>query len=127
VLLEAEGFDVKTFDRAGAFLGRSEGVPPACLVTDVRMPDMDGLELLQALSAHGMLPPVIVITGQGEVPLAVRAMKLGARDFIEKPFEPHALVASIRDALTAAQAGGDDGPGDPPAPRAADAARARGP
>jgi two-component system, LuxR family, response regulator FixJ len=103
VLLEAEGFDVRTFDRAGAFLGCSEGAPPACLVTDVRMPDMDGLELLQALSARGTLPPVIVITGHGEVPLAVRAMKLGARDFIEKPFEPHVLLASIRDAVTAAR------------------------
>ena len=102
VLLEADGFEVETFDRARAFLERSEGASPGCLVTDVRMPDMDGLELLQALSARGPLPPVIVITGHGEVPLAVQAMKLGALDFIEKPFEPHALLASIRDALTAA-------------------------
>jgi two-component system response regulator FixJ len=102
VLLEAEGFEVETFDRARGFLEQPKGAPPGCLVTDVRMPDMDGLELLQALSARGTLPPVIVITGHGEVPLAVRAMKLGARDFIEKPFEPHALLASIRDALTAA-------------------------
>jgi two-component system response regulator FixJ len=101
-LLEAEGFDVDTFDRAGAFLKRFEGAPPGCLVTDVRMPDMDGLELLQALSARGPLPPVIVITGHGDVPMAVQAMKLGARDFLEKPFDPHALLVSIRDALTAA-------------------------
>jgi two-component system, LuxR family, response regulator FixJ len=102
VLLEAEGFEVEIFDRAGAFLERSESMLPGCLVTDVRMPDMDGLELLQALSARGPLPAVIVITGHGEVPLAVRAMKLGARDFIEKPFDPHTLLASIRDALSAA-------------------------
>ena len=66
------------------------------------MPEMDGLELLQALSARGPLPPVIVITGHGEVPMAVEAMKLGARDFLEKPFAPADLIASIRNALTAA-------------------------
>jgi two-component system response regulator FixJ len=101
VLLEAEGFDVETFDRAGAFLECSEDRSPSCLVTDIRMPDMDGLELLQALSTRGPLPAVIVITGHGEVPLAVQAMKLGAHDFIEKPFDPHALVTSIRAALAA--------------------------
>jgi two-component system response regulator FixJ len=101
VLLEEEGFGVATFDRAGAFLECSEDRSPSCLVTDIRMPDMDGLELLQALSTRGPLPAVIVITGHGEVPLAVQAMKLGAHDFIEKPFDPHALVTSIRAALAA--------------------------
>jgi two-component system, LuxR family, response regulator FixJ len=99
-LLEAEGFEVDTFARASTFLQRSAGRLPGCLVTDVRMPDMDGLELLQALSARGPLPPVIVITGHGEVPMAVQAMKLGARDFLEKPFDPAQLIASIRAALT---------------------------
>jgi two-component system response regulator FixJ len=71
------------------------------------MPEMDGLELLQALAARGPLPPVIVITGHGEVPMAVQAMKLGARDFVEKPFEPRLLLASIRDALArGSRAGG---------------------
>ena len=100
VLLEAEGFDVETFERASTFLRRFEGQPPGCVVTDVRMPEMDGLELLQALSARGPLPPVIVITGHGEVPLAVQAMKLGARDFIEKPFDRADLMRSIRACLT---------------------------
>jgi two-component system response regulator FixJ len=99
LLLEAEGFNVETFERASTFLQRFEGKLPGCLVTDVRMPDMDGLELLQALAARGALPPVIVITGHGEVPMAVRAMKLGARDFIEKPFAPADLMRSIRDSL----------------------------
>ena len=100
VLLESEGFEVETFERASAFLQRFEGKLPGCLVTDVRMPDMDGLELLQALSARGPLPPVIVITGHGEVPMAVQAMKLGARDFLEKPFDTAAFMTSIRNSLT---------------------------
>ena len=100
VLLEVEGFEVDTFARASIFLERSEGRLPGCLVTDVRMPDMDGLELLQALAARGPLPPVIVITGHGDVPMAVQAMKLGARDFLEKPFDTTQLIASIRAALT---------------------------
>lgn len=102
MLLEAEGLEVETFERAGAFLQRAEDTRPGCLVTDVRMPEMDGLELLRALSARGPLPPVIVVTGHGEVAMAVQAMKLGARDFIEKPFDPHALLASVQDALSAA-------------------------
>jgi two-component system response regulator FixJ len=102
VLLESEGFNVETFERASTFLQRCEGKLPGCLVTDVRMPDMDGLELLQALAARGPLPPVIVITGHGDVPLAVQAMKLGARDFIEKPFDTAELMTSIRAALTGA-------------------------
>jgi two-component system, LuxR family, response regulator FixJ len=102
VLLEAEGFDVETFERASTFLQRFEGKLAGCLVTDIRMPEMDGLELLQALAARGPLPPVIVITGHGDVPLAVQAMKLGARDFIEKPFDTAELMTSIRAALTGA-------------------------
>ncbi len=103
MLLESEGFAVATFARAGAFLEQAEGVVRDCVVTDVRMPELDGLELLQALAARGPLPPVIVITGHGEVPLAVQAMKLGARDFLEKPFAPAELIASIRAALSAAR------------------------
>jgi two-component system, LuxR family, response regulator FixJ len=100
VLLELEGFNVETFERASIFLERFEGKLPGCLVTDVRMPEMDGLELLQALSGRGPLPPVIVMTGHGDVPVAVQAMKLGARDFIEKPFDTADLMTSIRECLT---------------------------
>ena len=101
LLLESEGFEVEAFERASTFLQRCEVEPPGCLITDVRMPDMDGLELLQALSRRGPLPPVIVITGHGEVPMAVKAMKLGARDFLEKPFSTAELTTSIRNCLTA--------------------------
>ena len=100
VLLESEGFQVEAFERASTFLQQFEGELPSCLVTDVRMPDMDGLELMRALAARGPLPPVIIITGHGEVPMAVRAMKLGARDFLEKPFDTADLISSIRNSLT---------------------------
>lgn len=103
VLLEAEGFAVATFDRARAFLQHHEERSCACLVTDVRMPDMDGLELIEALRSRGPLPPIIVITGHADVPMAVRAMKLGARDFLEKPFDPGRLIAGVNDALQAAE------------------------
>jgi two-component system response regulator FixJ len=99
VMLEAEGFAVETFGRARSFLERYDPAGSSCIVTDVRMPDMDGLALLQALKGRGPLPPVIVITGHGDVPLAVRAMKLGARDFIEKPFDPGVLIRSLRELL----------------------------
>jgi two-component system, LuxR family, response regulator FixJ len=101
VLLEAEGFAVATFDRAQAFLQHHLEHSCACLVTDVRMPDMDGLELIEALRSRGPLPPVIVITGHADVPMAVRAMKLGARDFLEKPFDPDRLIASVSNAFQA--------------------------
>jgi two-component system response regulator FixJ len=104
IMLEADGFAVQTFDRARAFLQNFDGAVGSCVITDVRMPDMDGLALLQALGARGPLPPVIVITGHGDVPLAVRAMKLGARDFIEKPFDPGVLIERIRELLAAAPA-----------------------
>ncbi len=109
VMLEADGFAVETFDRARTLLESYDRVGHSCIVTDVRMPDMDGLALLQALKVLGPLPPVIVITGHGDVPLAVRAMKLGARDFIEKPFDPGVLVRSIRELLAPpARAGAAD-------------------
>ena len=101
LLLEAEGFAVATFDRARAFLQHHKERACACLVTDVRMPDMDGLELIEALRSHGPLPPIIVITGHADVPMAVKAMKFGARDFLEKLFEPDRLIASVSEAFQA--------------------------
>ena len=103
VLFDAEGFTVATFASARDFL---EGGPAraCCLVTDVRMPEMSGLELLAALAERPDPPPVIMITGHGDVPMAVRAMKLGAADFIEKPFDAQLLVARVREALRAGPA-----------------------
>jgi two-component system response regulator FixJ len=98
-LLKLAGFDVSAFDSAVRFL--SDGQPKSgdCLIADIRMPDMDGLTLQQELIRRGSRLPVIIITGHGDVPLAVQAMKAGAVDFLEKPFAREALRAAVRSAL----------------------------
>ncbi len=101
-LLEADGFRVAAYASAEAFLKREAIDGHACLLADVRMPGMDGLELLGRLADQRSVMPVIMITGHGDVPMAVRAMKLGAVDFIEKPFDPEVILASVREALRAA-------------------------
>lgn len=98
LLLESSDFHVETFDSANAFLLHPHA-PHSCVVTDVRMPGMDGLALQEELGRRNNLLPVIIMTGHGDVPLAVRAMRAGAIDFLEKPFEHEALVASIKRAL----------------------------
>ena len=98
-LFESAGLPVRTHESANVFLQAISEAPPACIVTDVRMPDMSGLELLRELKARGVRAPVIVITGHGDVPLAVEAMKAGAREFLEKPFDDERLLTVVRDAL----------------------------
>jgi len=98
-LLEAKSYTVRTFQLARDFLAAAPTLRPGCLVADIRMPEMDGLELQQQLIARAFQFPLIVITGHGDVPLAVRAMKVGAVDFIEKPFAAEAILASIEAAL----------------------------
>ncbi|MGE4255692.1 MAG: response regulator FixJ [Xanthobacteraceae bacterium] len=102
-LLRSADIDVTTHESAAAFL--RGGVPGGigCLVTDVRMPEVGGIDLLRHLRGLNLKVPVIVITGHGEVPLAVEAMKLGATDFLEKPFSDEVLLAAIRTALASEQ------------------------
>ena len=95
-LLAAAGFSVKAFESASSFLGVLARVQAGCLVTDIRMPGMDGLELLRRVKRERSWLPVIIMTGHGDVPLAVEAMKLGANDFIEKPFEDERIIDIIR-------------------------------
>ena len=95
-LLTMEGFAVRLHESAAAFLKLAPGLRNSCLVTDLRMPELDGVELLRSLRAQGIRIPAIVITGHGDVPMAVSAMKAGAMDFIEKPFEDQVLIDSIR-------------------------------
>jgi len=99
-LLSAAGLAVRTHDSAVAFLKALPTLQDGCIVTDIRMPEMDGLELQNRLKEMKVDMPVIVITGHGDVHLAVSAMKAGAIDFIEKPFDDEALLSAIQTALT---------------------------
>jgi len=99
VLLESEGYAVRSFGSAPEFLAAASSLPVGCLIVDIRMPEMDGLELQRRLVEGALKFPMIVITGHGDVPLAVRAMKAGAIDFIEKPFPSEAILGSLEAAL----------------------------
>jgi two-component system response regulator FixJ len=100
VLLESNAYAVRSFGSAPEFLAAAPSLPVGCLIADIRMPEMDGLELQQQLIDRSLDFPLIVITGHGDVPLAVRAMKAGAVDFIEKPFASEAILASLDMALS---------------------------
>ena len=95
-LLMMGGFTARVHESATSFLAAVPGMDKGCLVTDLRMPDMSGVELLTRLGAAKALMPAIVITGHGDVPMAVAAMKAGALDFIEKPFEDEVLIEAIK-------------------------------
>lgn len=101
-LLTASGFKVEPFSSALAFLAAYTPERKGCLIVDIRMPDMDGLTLQEELRSRQWHIPVIVITGHGDVPLAVRAMKAGALDFLEKPFDDAVLLDSVKRGLDAA-------------------------
>jgi two-component system response regulator FixJ len=98
-LLSSAGLAVRLYESAPAFLDGLPELKSGCLITDMRMPGMTGLELLHALRAKACSLPAIVVTGHGDVPLAVEAMKAGAVDFIEKPFDQEAILAAVRAAL----------------------------
>src|SRR6201987_1115754 len=99
VLLESKAYAVRSFGSAPEFLTAAPSLPIGCLIADIRMPEMDGLELQQPLIDRSLQFPLIVIPGHGDVPLAVRAMKAGAVDFIEKPFASEAILDSLKVAL----------------------------
>ena len=94
-MLKTSGFRVQTYESGGDFLKHVRSLDPGCILLDIRMPGMDGLEVQQSLRDAGVLLPVIIMTGHGDVSLAVQAMKGGAVDFIEKPFEKQALLGAI--------------------------------
>jgi len=98
-VLAMQNFAVEAFPSAEAFLLNYRPAPISCAIVDLRMPGMDGLALLEHMRAKGVMLPVVVVTGHGDVPLAVRAMKAGAVDFIEKPYTNTALLEAVRKGL----------------------------
>jgi two-component system response regulator FixJ len=97
--LGSAGIDVKTYDSAAGFLKVAPTVQAGCIITDVRMPELSGIDLLRRLRELKVTAPVIVITAHGDIPLAVEAMRMGAINFLEKPFDDDVLLASVRSAL----------------------------
>jgi two-component system response regulator FixJ len=98
-LLTRAGFDTKLFESGDGFLAASASEPVSCILLDMQMPGSNGLAVLRALNARDESPPVIVITAHGDIPAAVEAMKLGAQDFVEKPYDAEALLARIADLM----------------------------
>lgn len=94
-MLRTAGFAVRTWESGVAFLHAARSVAPGCILLDVRMPEMDGLEVQRALASRGVALPVIVLTGHGDIATAVAAMKNGAVDFVEKPFEKAHLLRAL--------------------------------
>ena len=95
-MLKTSGFEVHTYESGVDLLKDAGKLEPGCILLDIRMPGMDGLEVQQALRDKGVTHPVIIMTGHGDVSLAVQAMKAGAVDFIEKPFEKAVLLGALK-------------------------------
>ena len=106
-LLKTSGYAVRLFEGGTVFLKEAAGLEPGCVLLDVRMPDIDGLEVQRELRARGIMLPVVIMTGHGDIDMAVAAMKAGASEFIEKPFEKAALLGCVEAArlLSAADRG----------------------
>ena len=98
-VLREEGWNVETFDSAEAFLGRCRPDEQGCVVLDLTMPGLDGLELQRRLAEAGQSLPIVFVTGHGDIPMSVQAIKAGAADFLTKPVEAHVLVSAIRTAI----------------------------
>ena len=109
-LLGTSGFATRIHESASAFLEMAPGIRNGCLITDLRMPDIDGVELLRRLRERDAMLPAIVISGHGDVQMAVEAMKNGAMDFIEKPFSDDVMITAIERAVQQAETSNrDDG------------------
>ena len=98
-LLDVQGFETRVYESALAFLEALPDITGGCVLTDVRMPGLSGMELIDRLRSEGCDLPVVVMTGHGDVPMAVEAMKAGVTDFIEKPFADDVLLRAVRNAL----------------------------
>src|SRR5580700_7246453 len=101
VVFTLEGYHVTSFGEGGAFLAAARARTPACILLDVHMPGRSGLDILKELNAQHYGAPIFIISGQGDIPMAVDAIKNGALDFIEKPFDADTVVAQVREAVDA--------------------------
>ena len=101
-LLDCAGLQVRSYASAVEFLEAVPSMPHGCIITDVRMPEMSGVELVARLKTEGVSDPVIVITGHADVPMAIQAMKQGVSDFIEKPFSDEVILTAVHSALAQA-------------------------
>jgi two-component system response regulator FixJ len=99
-MLKTSGYKVSAYPSGVELLKEGKDLPPGCILLDVRMPEMDGLQVQEALKERGISHPVIVMTGHGDVTVAVQAMKAGAVDFIEKPFEKAVLLSAIEEGFS---------------------------
>ena len=104
-LLRTAGYAVRSFASGDAFLAEAKALPPGCVLLDIRMPGSDGLDVQRTLNEQGATFPVIMLTGHGDIALSVRALKAGAVDFIEKPFQKAELIAAVEDAFHRLDAG----------------------
>ena len=130
LLLESAGYAVRAYNSAVALLQAASDRTAGCVLTDVRMPEINGLALQRRIGEQGIRLPVIVMTGHGDVPIAVEAMKAGAADFLEKPFGDEQLLTAVSGAIAASQGMHDEAAAVADIVDAhshADAARARGP
>ena len=98
-VMTSAGYEVEAFDSAPDFLAREPFVGPCCLILDVRMPGLTGLDLQEALASEGHRMPIVFITGHGDIPMSVKAMKGGAADFLTKPFDVENLLEAVQRAL----------------------------
>jgi two-component system, LuxR family, response regulator FixJ len=98
-MLKTSGYEVETWNSGQAFLRDVKHAEHGCILLDVRMPEIDGLEVQRALAERGATMPVVIMTGHGDISIAIRAMKAGAVDFLEKPFEKAALIAAIEESF----------------------------
>lgn len=103
-LLRNEGFEVETFEAAREFLARPRCAVPCCIVLDVTLPDLSGLELQERIAAERNAAPIVFLTGYGDIPMTVKAMKRGAFEFLTKPFDADVLLNAIRNAIKRSEA-----------------------
>jgi FixJ family two-component response regulator len=104
LLIESEGWQPALFESAQAFLARLPTLVPSCLILDVNLPDLSGLDIQQRVTAEKSSTPIIFITGYGDIPTSVRAMKAGAAEFLTKPLDDEIVIQAIRDAVLRSQA-----------------------